>query len=130
MRFLLHAVLAALAAWWPKIQPGGEQTAFLSHLYIKTIFLPRQTRDKHRENSKRDRFLIGLISGDDFVNGADSRLKQCHQISGDTCLKRCVREAAAAAAGFRTLLVSLAALSHVFCVTLTALHTTQELRLC
>jgi hypothetical protein len=23
---------------------------FLSHLYIKTIFLPRQARDKHRES--------------------------------------------------------------------------------
>jgi len=28
--------------------------AFLSHLYIKTIILPRQARDKHRENSKKD----------------------------------------------------------------------------
>jgi hypothetical protein len=26
---------------------------FLSHLYIKVIFLPRQARDKHRENSKK-----------------------------------------------------------------------------
>ena len=26
---------------------------FLSHLYIKTIFLPRQARDKHRKNSKK-----------------------------------------------------------------------------
>jgi hypothetical protein len=26
--------------------------SFLSHLYIKTIILPRQARDKHRENSK------------------------------------------------------------------------------
>jgi hypothetical protein len=26
-------------------------TVFLSHLYIKTIFLPRQARDKHSENS-------------------------------------------------------------------------------
>jgi hypothetical protein len=31
----------------------------LSHLYIKTIILPRQARDKHRENSKKDRLLIG-----------------------------------------------------------------------
>ena len=28
------------------------KTAFLAHLYIKCIILPRQTRDKHRENSK------------------------------------------------------------------------------
>ena len=26
---------------------------FLRHLYIKCIILPRQARDKHRENSKR-----------------------------------------------------------------------------
>jgi hypothetical protein len=26
---------------------------FLSHLYIKCIILPRQARDKHRENSKK-----------------------------------------------------------------------------
>ena len=31
-----------------------RKTAFLSHLYIKTIILPRQARDKHRENSKKD----------------------------------------------------------------------------
>jgi hypothetical protein len=29
---------------------------FLSHLYIKTNILPRQARDKHRENSKKWRF--------------------------------------------------------------------------
>jgi hypothetical protein len=27
-----------------------RKTVFLSHLYIKTIILPRQARDKHREN--------------------------------------------------------------------------------
>jgi hypothetical protein len=32
-----------------------RKTAFLRcHLYIKTIILPRQARDKHRENSKKD----------------------------------------------------------------------------
>jgi hypothetical protein len=32
---------------------------FFSHLYIKCIILPRQARDKHRENSKKCRFLAG-----------------------------------------------------------------------
>jgi hypothetical protein len=32
--------------------PTLRKTAFLSHLYIKMIILPRQARDKHRENSK------------------------------------------------------------------------------
>jgi hypothetical protein len=31
-----------------------RKTAFLSHLYVKTIILPRQARDKHRENSKKE----------------------------------------------------------------------------
>jgi hypothetical protein len=32
----------------------GETTPFLRHLYIKCIILPRQARDKHRENSKKN----------------------------------------------------------------------------
>jgi hypothetical protein len=32
---------------------------FLRHLYMKCIILPRQARDKHRENSKKGRFLAG-----------------------------------------------------------------------
>ena len=31
-----------------------RKTAFLRHLYIKMIILPRQAQDKHRENSKKD----------------------------------------------------------------------------
>jgi hypothetical protein len=41
-----------------------RKTAFLSHLYIKTNILPRQARDKHRENSKTMPFSqVFLISG-------------------------------------------------------------------
>jgi ankyrin repeat protein len=29
----------------------GKKAGFLSHLYIKVIFLPRQARDKHREST-------------------------------------------------------------------------------
>ena len=37
---------------------------FLRHLYIKVIFLPRQARDKHRENSKKEtRVRIGGTRG-------------------------------------------------------------------
>jgi hypothetical protein len=40
----------------------------LSHLSIKFIFLPRQARDNHRENSKNER---RFLSGDeDFADGA------------------------------------------------------------
>jgi hypothetical protein len=40
---------------WLKV----KKRVFLSHLYIKCIFLPRQARDKHRENSKKARFVEG-----------------------------------------------------------------------
>ena len=37
----------------------NSKTVFLSHLYIKTKILPRQARDKHRENSpKRGPFYL------------------------------------------------------------------------
>ena len=42
----------------------GKKTVFLSHLYIKMIIMPRQARDKHRENSKRETgFLQSSSSG-------------------------------------------------------------------
>jgi hypothetical protein len=44
--------------------PGMCENACLSHLYIKTIILPRQARDTHRESTqKRDRFLTGDNNG-------------------------------------------------------------------
>ena len=47
----------------PQPKPPCEKTAaFLSHLYIKCIFLPRQARDKHRENSKKERRFPHLRS--------------------------------------------------------------------
>jgi hypothetical protein len=47
-----------------------EKRHFLSHLYIKTNILPRQARDKHRENSKKGRFLAGLfLSRSGFGSG-------------------------------------------------------------
>jgi hypothetical protein len=47
------------AIWWFLIQ--ARKRHFLSHLYIKCIILPRQARDKHRENSKNDRFLAAAL---------------------------------------------------------------------
>jgi hypothetical protein len=37
---------------------SGEKTVFLSHLYIKTISLPRQARDKHRESTHKERCVL------------------------------------------------------------------------
>jgi hypothetical protein len=43
-----------------------EKTAFWGHLYIKCIILPRQARDKHRENSKTMPFSqVRAVQGDD-----------------------------------------------------------------
>jgi hypothetical protein len=42
---------------------SGEKTALFSHFYIKTIFLPRQARDNHRESTPKKTVLsqeIGL----------------------------------------------------------------------
>jgi hypothetical protein len=41
----------------------GEKTVFLSHLHIKTMILPRQARDKHRESTpkKEWRFLTTRV---------------------------------------------------------------------
>ena len=53
--FLLQGLLAAQLH-------GDAMVRKKSHLYIKTNILPRQARDKHRENSKRT--TVFLIGGD------------------------------------------------------------------
>jgi hypothetical protein len=35
------------------VQDSLQKTAFLSHLYITAIILPRQARDKHRESTQK-----------------------------------------------------------------------------
>jgi hypothetical protein len=44
----------------------GEKTGFLRHLYIKVIFLPRQARDKHRKNSKKDG-VLSQVPGEGII---------------------------------------------------------------
>jgi hypothetical protein len=44
---------------WPT-DDGGKTVCF-RHLCINAINLPRQARDKHRENSKTDRFLGSIL---------------------------------------------------------------------
>jgi hypothetical protein len=44
-----------------KTLPGErENESFCASLYYKTIILPRQARDKHRENSKQGLFFLSL----------------------------------------------------------------------
>ena len=56
-------------------QKDNSETAFLSHLYIKTIILPRQARDKHREIQKRMPFFGR------FLQGLGGRFEQVRAIS-------------------------------------------------
>ena len=41
-----------------------RKRVFFSHLYIKMLILPRQARDKHRENSKNPRVSAGCAGSD------------------------------------------------------------------
>ena len=47
--------------------PWVRKCVFLRHLYKEMVILPRQARDKHRENSKKDAFLQvmrSIVGGD------------------------------------------------------------------
>jgi hypothetical protein len=37
---------------------SGKETPFLRHFILKIDILPRQARDKHRENSKKNGVLL------------------------------------------------------------------------
>jgi hypothetical protein len=56
------AATTTLCRWVTTASSAGDKTVLLSHLYIKTIILPRQARDKHRENSKRPFCCSGFES--------------------------------------------------------------------
>jgi hypothetical protein len=46
------AAFGSSTVWPVRVESVAlRKTAFLSHLYIKTNILPRQARDKHRENA-------------------------------------------------------------------------------
>jgi hypothetical protein len=53
---LRDAVIPAAAA------AGNKTVVFFSHMYIYMMVLPRQARDKHRENSKKDCFAAAETS--------------------------------------------------------------------
>ena len=65
---------------------SGKKTVFLRHLYIKIMILPRQARDKHRENSKKARFLEGGGGGELQVRRRS--FLRCHFILNMTILSR------------------------------------------
>ena len=50
------------AGWVGAASAGTvRKTYFLSHLYIETIILPRQARDKHRESTQKQHVLLRLM---------------------------------------------------------------------
>ena len=53
-----------------------EQRHFLRHLYIKCIFLPRQARDKHGENSKQSGVFLRSWRPTGNASSAPSRPEQ------------------------------------------------------
>ena len=50
---LFHGLSMQQKSEVKKALTQARKRHFLSHLYIKCIILPRQARDKHRENSKK-----------------------------------------------------------------------------
>jgi hypothetical protein len=55
---------------WEEMRAAVRKTYFLRHLYIKTIILPRQARDKHRESTqKRVTFFAGRTCERVLVDG-------------------------------------------------------------
>jgi hypothetical protein len=67
-----------------------RKTYFLRHLYIKTITLPRQARDKHRDNSKNGRFSQGVFSWDDPHDRQVMREKQAAAFAVPLFLTACI----------------------------------------
>eukprot|EP01046_Picozoa_sp_COSAG06_P060170 COSAG06_NODE_12707_length_1340_cov_1.032232_2_plen_196_part_00 len=52
----IHSIVVRSAGY----SGAGEKTSLFAPLYIKCIILPRQAQDKHRENSKKGRFLADM----------------------------------------------------------------------
>ena len=56
----LHAVNATGLSGQAAVVEGCEKRLFLAIIYIKTIVLPRQARDKHQKKLKRRCFVQGF----------------------------------------------------------------------
>ena len=61
---------AAWGCFRSRVAMAVSKLRFCTIFILKMIFLPRQARDKHRENSKRNAFSLGLPSGHVFVQEA------------------------------------------------------------
>jgi hypothetical protein len=61
----------------------SEKTVFWNHLYLKTNILPRQARDKHRENFKTDAFSLRDGAQGQFAEAASPQAKRSYQYGYD-----------------------------------------------
>eukprot|EP01046_Picozoa_sp_COSAG06_P073952 COSAG06_NODE_22379_length_724_cov_1.311502_1_plen_75_part_01 len=60
--FYLHdATMEGMDATRGFVAASVRKRVFLRRFYIKTIILPRQARDKHKKNSKKDAFPQGFM---------------------------------------------------------------------
>ena len=66
---------------------NGDETVtkrvFLRHLYIKMIILPRQARDKRRENSNKDAFLQARVETSEYLRLVQEILGGCDRARVD-----------------------------------------------
>jgi hypothetical protein len=61
--------------------PGAKNASFAMPFLYKTIYLPRQARDRHRENSKKDAFCHQVRTGDSsFLLSSLLSFSQFHSI--------------------------------------------------
>ena len=70
------------------IKDGAENAYLLRSLYMKTIILPRQARDKHRERSKRDAFSAGTGADVTILNSGTLRADELVPVGLYRCGKR------------------------------------------
>jgi hypothetical protein len=69
--FLLHIMQVGFWSFNSCDKEMVRKRVFLCLLYCKMIILPRQARDKHRQNSKKDAFLQGKATIDWVTGGGE-----------------------------------------------------------
>ena len=78
-----------------------RETPFLSHLYLKTIILPRQARDKHRKNSKKMAFFAPNQTATALASNSYRALRTSRErTTPPTACCRCWRSRPSSGRGF------------------------------
>jgi hypothetical protein len=84
-------IQAVPSVWRHRSRDGCEKRHFLSHIYIKANIVPRQARDKHRENSKKSGVLCSAVSITSMVGLSQVRSDYCYHYYGDFLFLFCFR---------------------------------------